>query len=313
LAETLALLAVQRVLEGRSAEAESVLKLLSQHANDKNLLVPQRAGHAGKALSRVAEKTLDVFTEDLLSESREKSEAAKNLLSHLGDSAAPCYLRVVKKTRDVRKRRAAAGVLAYFGEPVKKLLAEELHPGNSSEVLLNILSVFDAFVSAEMIPRVEFLRNYPDSAVRRRFVFLLAKLPYPSARDLLAKFLTDNDEAVQIDAVRAAGELKNTPAVPRLVELLKSESTKLLEEVCIALGHIGDASAAGSLSEILEPKAGGLFKRKSAVEETVRVRAAWALGQIPSAESRESLSRCSKGHKIQIQTIAHQALEARTV
>jgi HEAT repeat protein len=247
--------------------------------------------------------------EDLLSEDPARREQAKQFLSLLEEGAAPCLVRVLKRSDNPRQRRQAADLLKMIGEPAKKFVSAEIHVGNSTDTLLRILSVLDDFISPELAVRFEAMAHFPDSAVRRRMVQLLAKIPGSGASAAL-RFLDDADESIQIEAIRATGESKNREAVSKLVEMLRDGSTRRLEETCLALGQIRDERAVSGLGEILEPKSSGFFKRKSAPEETVRVRAAWALSQIPGSTARDILTRIAKDPNLQIQSIARQALSS---
>ena len=71
-----------------------------------------------------------------------------------------------------------------------------------------------------------------------------------------------------------------------------------------AMGKIGDERAIAALSRILAAKGGGLFKKTIAAPETVRVRAAWALSQIPTLEAQKTLSKFSKDPNRQIRSLA---------
>jgi HEAT repeat protein len=301
---------VHFILNERHADAVQLLALLRRHQAEPFAAMPKRPELAGKTLEQISENVMEILTEGLLSGDKDRKETCQNILAHLGEGAIPCFVRMIKKAPDLRQRRLAASALKYYGAPGKNKLAAEFHLGNGSEILLNVLSVLDDFLSPDLVPRFQALMHYPDATIRRRIIQLLSKIQDPAAGKLLLSFLDDPDEASQIDAIRAAGETKNRTAVPKLTELLKTGSTRRLEETCLALGQIGEGQAVPALSEIIEPKSAGLFKRKTAIEETVRVRAAWALAQIRTPESREFLSKMTKDQNLQVQTIARNALES---
>ncbi len=311
-AETVASLSVQLVLRQRLAEAAARLAMLRRHRHEANPLAPKRPDLAAQALKLAAEGAMDALLESLLSQDKRREEEAQAVLVQLGEAAVPAYLRLIKKSESVRLRRLAANALKYVGAEARARLAAEFHVGNTTETLLNVLSVLDDFLSPDLVSRFESFLHYPDATIRRRLIQLLLKMSDPSAPALLAKFLDDPDESVQIEAVRAAGETKSAEAVPKLVDLLKGGSTRRLEETCLALGQTADGRAVAALSELIEPKT-GLFKKRPAVEETVRVRAAWALSQIRTAEARQALSRCLKDPNLQIQTIARHALDDQNI
>jgi HEAT repeat protein len=306
-AEALVPVAVQYVLRERPGEAARLLGQLRRHRHDADPVVPRRPEMAAAALEAVARKLTDILMDDLLSQDAVKKESAQAVLAELGEAAVPCFLLIVKKSPDLRQRRLAAGVLKYYGDAAKSQLAAEFHLGAPTEVLLNVLSILDDFLTPELTARFETFLHYPDATIRRRIIQLLAKLP-ESSGELMVRFLDDEDETVQIDAIRAAGEARVRGAVGRLLELLKSGSTRRLEDTCLALGQLADPAAVEPLAEIVEQKS-GLFKKRSSTEETVRVRAAWALAQIKSSSAREALNRVAKDPNLQIQTIVQNALK----
>ncbi len=295
------------ILNERFPEAAQILGLIRRHANEQNELAPKRTAQARQALEKIADITADVLMEFLMSDEPVLKESAQKILSLLEEGAAPCLVRVLKRSENPRQRRQAADILKLIGEPAKKWVVAEVHVGNSTDSLLRVLSVLDDFLSPELASRFEAMAHFPDVAVRRRMVQLLAKIPGAGAPVAL-RFLDDPDESIQLEAIRAAGEGKNREAVQKLADFLREGSTRRLEETCLALGQIGDERAVPGLADILEPKSSGLFKRKAAPEETVRVRAAWALSQIPGKPSREILARIANDANLQIQSIARQAL-----
>lgn len=306
-AEALITIVGHFILNERFSEAAQILALLRRHANEQNELAPKRTAQARQALEKTADITADVLMEFLMSDEPALKESAQKILSLLEEGAAPCLIRVLKRSENPRQRRQAADILKLIGEPAKKWVAAEVHVGNSTDSLLRILSVLDDFLSPELASRFEAMAHFPDSAVRRRMIQLLAKIPGAGAVVAL-RFLDDADESIQLEAIRAAGEARNREAVPKLIDFLREGSTRRLEETCLALGQIRDERAVPGLADILEFKSSGLFKRKAAPEETVRVRAAWALSQIPGGPAREILSRIAHDSNLQIQSIARQAL-----
>ncbi|MBM3792864.1 MAG: HEAT repeat domain-containing protein [Acidobacteria bacterium] len=112
---------------------------------------------------------------------------------------------------------------------------------------------------------------------------------------------------VRADAARAAGVLRAKPAVPALVEALKSKDTGLLYESLNAIQKIGDAAAAPGIQFLLQDlnprvqvaaiETSGLLRNRSALPglrealsrastEKVRSSALTALSMIPDEASR---------------------------
>ncbi|MBI4396243.1 MAG: HEAT repeat domain-containing protein [Elusimicrobia bacterium] len=308
LSETSSQIVIRFILNDRSSDALKALSLLRRHFYEESAFIPQRPELAGQALQRVADNIIDVMTEDLLSPDKPRQESAQNILAYLGEKAIPCFINMIKSADDVRHRRLAAGALKFYGTEARNRLAAEFHVGNSTIVLLHVLSILDDFLFFELIPRFEGFLHFPDASVRRRIIQLTAKMAHENATKLLLKFLDDPDEPAQIEAVRSVGELRIPDAVYPLMDLIKSGSTLRLEEVCLALGKIGDGQCVPALMDLLESRPSGLFKKKSSIEETVRIRAAWALSQIKTDDARNALSRLRKDPNQQIQAIVKHAL-----
>jgi HEAT repeat protein len=307
IAEALAGAAVHGVLNQHLSEAVGVIRRLRRQQNDPDPTAPKKAELAGQALLNAVEQILDVVSDDLLSDEPSRRDAGQTVLAELGEAAAPCLLRIIEKSPDLRQRRWAADTLRLHGPKAQNLVVAEIHPGQSTDVLLRLLSVLEGLAGPEAMPALEKLVHFPDPAVRRRILAVAAKIKPPEGPGLVRLFLEDPDEALRLDAIRAAGEAKDRDAVPALLELVKEGPTSRREEVCLSLGRIRDERALPVLLEIVEVKS-GLFKKRAASEETIRVRAAWALTQISSSAAREALARAANDPNLQIQAIARQAL-----
>lgn len=307
-AQGLARAAGRFILEREMADARRLIVLLARHQEDDTSLAPKRKQQATEALGQIAEGSIDVLTEDMLSEDPDKRDQARAVLAMFGEGAVTCLVKVIRCSPDLRARRVAAELLKQSGEKAKARLAVEIHPGTPTDMLLRLLSVVDDLSAPPLLASFRSVSAFPDAAVRRRVIQVAAKTPTPEAALLLCGFLDDGDDVVAVDALRAVGEAKVQSAVPKLLEILKNGNMAKMEEACLALGRLAAPNALPILSEIIEPKAGGLFKKKAAVEETVRVRAAWAVAQIPSAEAKDILRKLLSDPNLQIQSIARQAL-----
>jgi HEAT repeat protein len=90
------------------------------------------------------------------------------------------------------------------------------------------------------------------------------------------------------------------PAVPRLIELLKSPDTLVRQQSALALGKIGSPAREGvpGLIAVLEDK-----------EWSVRRQAALALGEIGATEAKPALEKRTKDDNALVRKAAVQALE----
>src|SRR4029077_8783609 len=108
--------------------------------------------------------------------------------------------------------------------------------------------------------------------VRRQVLQILAKVQDAKAREMFIPLLDDPDADIQTEAVRLTTEFKIQNAVPILLLRLTKAESSVQEEICIALGRLGERTAIPHLIKLLETKTS--FWRKSAgVADAVRVRA----------------------------------------
>ena len=80
------------------------------------------------------------------------------------------------------------------------------------------------------------------------------------------------------------------------------------EEMCIALGHLGDRQVVADLVSLLETRK-SFWKRSPETPDAVRIRAIWALGQLlPDEAAQKSLLKVSKDSNPMVQRAAQSAL-----
>lgn len=99
----------------------------------------------------------------------------------------------------------------------------------------------EQFPSDEVVP---VLLDFVDAAptnTRRSALFLLGFHPAPEQADRLRPLLTD--DALQGVAARTLGKWKDTNAVPRLIQLLRSPKERIRVTAANALRDVGDARA----------------------------------------------------------------------
>src|SRR5439155_7367350 len=109
-----------------------------------------------------------------------------------------------------------------------------------------------------------------------------------------ASMLQDRDAQVQKWAVHQIRERHLTEAVGELVRLLPQFNPSLQEDVCAALGALGEPAAIPALAECLTVRRRG-WRRTASYAEEVRVKAAQALRQfLPSPNAQKALASAQK-------------------
>jgi HEAT repeat protein len=104
-----------------------------------------------------------------------------------------------------------------------------------------------------------------------------------STKPPLRRTLTAPVWVARRNAAWALGALKDSEAVPALIDALKDTDAGVREQVAWALGAIGDRRAVDGLIGALSDAAAG-----------VRKQAAWALGALGDRRAVSALTRCLK-------------------
>ncbi|HOW28917.1 MAG TPA: HEAT repeat domain-containing protein [Elusimicrobiota bacterium] len=297
------------LIEGRYVEAGRLLAILRRHTSEYSQFIVSRQEISLDTIKKIASGTLDVLSEDMLKGAEDKQEGARYVLSQMGEAAIPFFIRIIRRSPELRQRKMAAGMLKSYGDAGRKAILDELTVGNSSEALLNVFSVVDDFLGPATVSALEIFIHHPDAASRKWVIQLLGKVKDVSSVKLLIKFLIDPDEAVLLSAIRELGALKSVEAVDPLLDVLKNPSVRVQEEACLALGQIADPRSVPALDEMVGGRSGGLFRRKTTVDETVRVKAVWALSRINTAESIQALQNVAGDSNLQIQAIVKTVLK----
>jgi cyclophilin family peptidyl-prolyl cis-trans isomerase/HEAT repeat protein len=107
-----------------------------------------------------------------------------------------------------------------------------IHAGSMAPLLLHYAGSFDPYY------RVLGTRG-------------LAKLPPEQSRNAVLTLLDDPEAKVRLEAVRAAASLRLNEAIPKLIELWRSDSIDIQAEALIALSVLPDASIVDSLIDRL--------------------------------------------------------------
>jgi len=261
--------------------------LLRRHFWERNALVEGRSKEASDALRKAAADLLEIIQQDMLGEDEKARHAAAQLLLDLGNSAVPYYVEVIKTCPDLRLRRLCAEKLKNHREAAVAHLASEFYIGSPTPVLLNLLSVLDDFPDPEIVDKSAAFAGFPDVAFRREIIKWLTRVPGEKADTALLRYLDDPEDALRVEAIRGVGDRKVRGGALHLAPLVKIRSTAVQEEVCLSLGKLGDDRAVPALGSLLK-KESRLFGHE--VEESVRIRAAWALTQIPSVTARQVLA-----------------------
>lgn len=140
-----------------------------------------------------------------------------------------------------------------------------------------------------------------DADERLEAVKSLGSSGEPKAVQYLIQAVGDPDERIEAKAIVLLGDLRATDAIPVLVQYLSRSTvnTQLKPLILAALGKIGDARAALPIAEFLQRD----------LEPAIRGTAVFALGEIASIESVETLKKVAENDTdANVQRLATEAL-----
>ncbi len=140
-----------------------------------------------------------------------------------------------------------------------------------------------------------------DADERLEAVKSLGSSGEPKAVQYLIQAVGDSDERVEAKAIVLLGDLRAADAIPVLVQYLSRSTVnnRLKPLILAALGKIGDARAALPIAEFLQRD----------LEPSIRGTAVFALGEIASSESIETLRKVAENDTdANVQRLATEAL-----
>jgi len=279
--------AFRLILENRYDESVMILSLLKQHVSPDVEPDKERREIINETLVKLAGEFSGVFVSDMKSNDERRQLQAMKIIIMLGDSASDILIQIIKETEDYRIRKNSARTLKNIGEKAVRRFVESLDLTISTSTLKRAVDVFDEFSEYDLMDKVSLLLEYPDSQIKRallKYICVIAMRSFSEgegekaseSKKLLISKLNDKD--VVIDVVRILGELKSNESVDELIRLSKIQNPNLQEEICIALGKIGERKGMPVLIKFARYKK-SIFSimSKKAVPAGVRMRAIDAL------------------------------------
>jgi cyclophilin family peptidyl-prolyl cis-trans isomerase/HEAT repeat protein len=166
--------------------------------------------------------------------------------------------------------------------------------GAEVEVMASVLAAEDARHYDEALLRRAAAD--PDSTVRRFAAIAAGRIGDPAAVALLTPLLTDTDTAVQVAAIFALGLLRDSTALPALVQRTRSQgwlASPAAFELVTAAARIGGPGGAGLIRDIMR---GGILSDRADAPYLVARAAqeAWRLGRLAPVEDLLGMVQDSK-------------------
>lgn len=308
LAEVLRQRIVQKLSGGETDGALALMTILKKHAVEGD---EKTRSSMKQALASVAGSAGDLLVADIRSGDPRRQSDALKVAAKLELSAVEPLLRILKETEDARTRQVVAQVILGLGPAAVQKVLALLSPGTPTEIARRIIETLPEFGDGEIVSRVEGFLPYANLSLKRDILRYLSRMDSPRAESALGTLMGDTEPAIRQEAVRLAGEKKLMGTAPRLLELAEDLDPKTQEEACIALGRLASRDGLPVLSRLLKPKSRGLFGLGAArpgAPESVRMRAAWAIGQIGGPESKPLLEEAARDSSPVVQSAARDAL-----
>ncbi|MBU2568408.1 MAG: HEAT repeat domain-containing protein [Elusimicrobia bacterium] len=309
---------LQSVLIADYNSANSILEIFKQHLYETTEPDAEKRNVIRENFNKVAEELSELLLADIKSGIEHRQSEALKIICRLENSAARIFARVIKETDDYRTRKASAFALKNTGKESVLEFLKDISINYSTEALRRITGIFEDLANLDtndaIIEKISELLNNPDAGLKRSLVKLLQKLtatvqPAESKKikSVLIEKLKDDD--VSADVIRILGEMKSVDAVDELLKMAETAGPGVLEEICIALGSIGDARAVPMLVRFLHVRKSFFGGQRPSFANTVRVRAAWALRKFPTPESEKALRETAKDKNASIRNIAMQSFD----
>lgn len=258
-------------------------------------LAPQLAAASGEA-DAPGTTAVGPLVQRLGVKDRKVARRAMRRLIKVGEPAAPALRaaleRAVGKEDDeaVRLRRAASEVLGALADGESRVLLETLLENDVDVLVRNSaaqalgrvasLSSLQSLARAVGLDDSEHVRMraaeslcglagtvaaIPEGEEREEAMLSFVEGALPALRGAL----DDESDAVRLEAVRAAGRLRDRGAAPALSGLLRDDNQRVREFAAKALGEIANPSAVPYLVDALQDEA-----------KDVRMRVGFALGAL---------------------------------
>jgi HEAT repeat protein len=209
---------------------------------------PLRLESAAGELRQLVTTEFAIVTAVTAKGSPERRAAAASALGFSRNRDAVGILVEATRAAEVETRAnaaAALGMLAFSDTDPARLL--ELLSDPSSRVrgaaLFGIRSMAGDANAAALVAPVLRMLDDADASVRNEALVVLRKLRRPEAREaILEKSARDPDPVVRANAALAVGAFgrEGAAANPRLIEMLRDETSKVVEAAWAALNRINE-------------------------------------------------------------------------
>jgi HEAT repeat protein len=229
-----------------------------------------------------APQAVEALLSALRGSSREVKPAIARALGHSGDERAISALITAVKSRDVYLVEAAGHSLEKIGAPAVPFLIHLLREP-VTDTREHAAAILTNIGAPSVIPLIDSLQN-ASSPINELSAKILGRIRDPRALRPLINAL-DHEELAGTASL-ALGKLADPRAVPRLLDMLASQTESVRQAAAIALGNIGDPRALDSLLQLL--KSDESATRQEAGKALLQM---YRAGKLDAAQKRRILAQ----------------------
>jgi HEAT repeat protein len=204
---------------------------------------------------------LDILLEEFLEGEEKNRKAAGHILGRLGDSSLNRLLDVLRESDDSHVRVRILHIFSEIGTPGISVITERIAHEEPWYFLRNLAYMLGRIPNNTVATALEPLLLHENKKVQQEAMKSLYRAGDSERGPILLSILGDVDEPMQADVTEMLGNLKYSPAIPCLTDMIRMRPLittlsriDLEEKICVALGKIGSQEAMPVLTEISKPK-----------------------------------------------------------
>lgn len=312
--------ATARLLTGLIAERnyDSLNRILESLDGSGELDQP-RTVLAARAWGLVSadREAVKALCRDLESGQSNFSELAARTLQALDAKiVTPRLIEILTTSEDRRVRKRCVNLIEQFGKPALAPLKSALRNGEADApwyLIRNLVGVVGTIDAASAFDELTACTNHPEPRVRRVAYNALTQLSTSEALRALADGLDDEDLSIRRLIVTHFGLHEGRRVLDKLLVLLESSigaglsAEGLTQDICLALGRIGDQRAVAPLIRQIKPEGVlSFFKKKS---PKIAGAAIDALSLLKAKKALPALAKQARGSNPELARAARQAID----
>ncbi len=223
----------------------------------------------------------------------------RHLFRMLGKKSIDAAVETVSGTEAMGAYRPLLELILEEGEKASPVLSARLTDKENPVLVRKAVFLLGEIKDGSAIESISAMLSNPEDKVRREAIKALVNYHSKEAsRALVSSLDADKSTHVRMLVIQALGESGDTAAVSPLIKLFKStplreDTIELLEAVIDALGKIGSREALPVLIKTLNRKS--LFNRE--LNYRLRLEAAKALSLVGGENAKQALARYANPDK----------------